>query len=60
MGAGASSAIRRLDSGKYRDLDIHEGQYCDKLTGYVLMQYDLYALAEEHDLKLIVGNEIAQ
>lgn len=45
--------------GKYRDLDVHQGEYCDDLTGYIATGYELYALAEEHDLKLVVPDDMA-
>lgn len=45
--------------GKYHDLDVHEGKYCDKLDAYIFMSYSLYAIAETEDVRVTVGSEVA-
>jgi hypothetical protein len=56
--SGRARLFSDWEPGKYRDLDVHEGQYCDKLDAYVFMAYWLYAVPET-DVMVRVGNEIA-
>jgi hypothetical protein len=56
---GRARLFSDWEPGNYRDLDVHEGQYCDKLDAYVFMAYTLYAVAETDGVVVTVGNEIA-
>lgn len=56
--SGRAHLFSEWEPGRSHDLDVHDGQYCDKLDLYFFMAYYLYAVPDTN-VTFTIGNEIA-